>query len=77
MFDIFEAFMDWDNFIINFDPSEIKFNDQMAQLGYETYNSIMNLSSLSFLLFFYFLRVCFMLIWWIFIKITGKEKPEA
>ena len=47
---------------------------QMVDTGYESYNSILNLGSLSVFFFFYFVRVLFCLLLWLFVKIKKTKK---
>jgi hypothetical protein len=49
------------------------FTDQMADLGYQTHNSILNLKTIFFLMALYFLRVFLILILFIRFELTGKK----
>ena len=49
------------------------FTDQMADLGYQTHNSILNLKTMFFMMAFYFLRVIFFFSMFLISKATGYK----
>ena len=81
MFDILDAFegskydptrmfmFDDDMNVLNKDL----FTDQMADLGYQTHNSILNLRTIFFLMALYFFRVLLILVLFIRFNLTGKK----
>ena len=53
-----------------------RFPRQMSNIGYETHNFLQNVGSLQIFLMFYVLRVIFVLILKIFVKLSGGRAHQ-